>query len=1048
MINDNTFRKIFEANPCAGLLVFPNQPQYTIAAITNSFLLSSGFSKEELVGTDLSNLFNSQIINSANLLAQVIDECNKTKATQNLYAQLNLIPLKGMLQLQEKYYDLSIISIDDNHEHTVGIAIYFNDVTEKIFIENKNIGYHDSIITQQERKNNNEELLLATWELDVSKNQIICGDDLYTIYGLDKNTQKISVELIENLVHPEDRERRLEAINKAIETASNLFLKYRIIRPNGKIVSLVIIATPKKDNWGKVIRMDVLTKTIAPLEKVEAKLFETLHKLQLHNKFVETILNNLPIGIAVHLISTSEASIINDQFFEIYGWDAGDFNDVTSFFKSVYPDKVYRNEISTRILGDIQSGDVSRMHWEGIKITTKSGEERIINAKNIPLYNQDLMISTVLDVTKHFQLTEELRIANDRFNYVSKATADAVFEWNIHTNEVYWSESTRKPFGYIDEHRITNRVQWLALIHPDDLRNVDAFVHHNIMNKALTNWETEYRLKRFDGSYANAKAYAYAIRDAEGNILKTVGVVRDLSRRKAEEGRLRLLESVITNTTDVVLITEGEIKDDDGLKIIFVNEAFTALTGYTQEEVMGKTSRILQGPNSDWNEKKRLKESLKRKEPCEITTINYKKNREEYWVNIQINPVFNKEGILTNWVAIERNVTKQKEEEKRLKLLETVMNNMGESVVMTEADPIDLPGPRIIYANPAFYKLTGYTPQEVLGNTPRVLQGPLSNRKSLNELKQALMLGLPHKLSTVNYKKNHEPIWINASINPVFNEKGSLVNWVGVQRNVTEEKKAELKMATLHEDLIKQANKLEESNKELEHFAYIASHDLQEPLRMVASFLGLLEKKYDGVLDEKGKQYLNFAIDGAKRMRQMVMDLLEYSRVGRIEASVEKIDLNTLVRDIVKYHNEKQDKDKRPIINVGNLPVVMGLRTPFMQVFQNLISNGIKYKQKDVASIVNINVTDEDDYWHFTVQDNGMGIKEEYYDKIFIIFQRLHTTEKIKGTGLGLAITKKIIESLGGKIWVESVVGEGSTFNFTISKKHTNGTIKHTISGG
>jgi light-regulated signal transduction histidine kinase (bacteriophytochrome) len=316
----------------------------------------------------------------------------------------------------------------------------------------------------------------------------------------------------------------------------------------------------------------------------------------------------------------------------------------------------------------------------------------------------------------------------------------------------------------------------------------------------------------------------------------------------------------------------------------------------------------------------------------------------------------------------------------------------------------------------------------------------LSNRKALIALKEALKMGEPHKVSTVNYKKNHEPIWINASINPVFNEKGMVVNWVGVQRNVTEDKKAEMKMATLHEDLIKQANKLEASNKELEHFAYIASHDLQEPLRMVTSFLGLLEKKYDGVLDVKGKQYLNFAIDGAKRMRQMVMDLLDYSRVGRLAANTEEVDLNTLVRDIIRYYNEKQEKDKKPTINVGKLPIIRGLKTPLMQVFQNLISNGIKYRRENVGSVININVKEQDDYWHFTVQDNGMGIKEEYFDKIFIIFQRLHTTEKVKGTGLGLAITKKIIETMGGKIWVESVVGEGSTFNFTISKIQTNGT--------
>ena len=227
--------------------------------------------------------------------------------------------------------------------------------------------------------------------------------------------------------------------------------------------------------------------------------------------------------------------------------------------------------------------------------------------------------------------------------------------------------------------------------------------------------------------------------------------------------------------------------------------------------------------------------------------------------------------------------------------------------------------------------------------------------------------------------------------------------------------------------------KLQTSNSELEQFAYVASHDLQEPLRMITSFLTQLEKKYNNQLDDKAKQYINFALEGSARMRNIILDLLEFSRVGTHEEEKELLDTNEIVEE-TKMLLRKLIEEKNATITYKELPTILAYRSPMVQVFQNLISNSLKYAKTDEAPIIEISAKDLKHEWQFTIKDNGIGISKAYYDKIFVIFQRLHNQKEYSGTGMGLAIVKKIVESFGGKIWLESEEGKGSTFYFTLPK--------------
>lgn len=237
-----------------------------------------------------------------------------------------------------------------------------------------------------------------------------------------------------------------------------------------------------------------------------------------------------------------------------------------------------------------------------------------------------------------------------------------------------------------------------------------------------------------------------------------------------------------------------------------------------------------------------------------------------------------------------------------------------------------------------------------------------------------------------------------------------------------------------NKQLDKQAQALKRSNEELEQFAFIASHDLQEPLRMVSSFLTRLESRYGDKLDDKGKSYLHYAVDGARRMRQLLLDLLDYSRIGKRATRPEKIQLNELVDEVCRYY-QQTIQESGAQIETAPLPEIVHYRSLLLQVFSNLISNALKFHQPGHPPRIRISAAARDRGWEISVEDRGIGIDPAYQQKVFELFRRLHTASEYPGTGIGLSIVRKIIDHIGEKIWLRSGPGEGSVFTFTVSDK-------------
>ncbi len=259
-------------------------------------------------------------------------------------------------------------------------------------------------------------------------------------------------------------------------------------------------------------------------------------------------------------------------------------------------------------------------------------------------------------------------------------------------------------------------------------------------------------------------------------------------------------------------------------------------------------------------------------------------------------------------------------------------------------------------------------------------------------------------------------LWLSCEIEAVKELRNALINIILRKAN----------------EIAKLAEELKRSNAELQQFAYVASHDLQEPLNQVISYVQLLEMRYQDQLDDKAKDFINFAVEGVTQMQQLIDDLLAYSRLGSRAKEFAPTDLNRVLQRVFANLQLKIE-DSQAVINYPLLPMVYGDDTQLMQLWQNLITNALKFRSSQPPEI-NIRVEEQDKFWLFSIQDNGIGMEQKFSERIFVIFQRLHTKDEYPGTGIGLTICKRIVERHGGKIWVESELNQGSTFYFTIAK--------------
>jgi PAS domain S-box-containing protein len=325
-------------------------------------------------------------------------------------------------------------------------------------------------------------------------------------------------------------------------------------------------------------------------------------------------------------------------------------------------------------------------------------------------------------------------------------------------------------------------------------------------------------------------------------------------------------------------------------------------------------------------------------------------------------------------------------------------------------------------------RINGYRAEEIIGQHFSKFHTPeaAANDKPSQELKIAAEQGRFEEEGW-RVRKDRSLFWASVVITPLHDKAGQLRGFGKVTRDITERKKSE-------EQLVKTVAELKRSNEELQQFAYVASHDLQEPLRMVASYTQLLAKRYKGRLDSEADEFIAYAVDGSNRMQGLIQDLLVYSRAGAAGKALHEISSENALKEALTTLGATIG-ESGAVVTHDVLPAITTDDTQLAQLFQNLVGNAIKYRSAEIPRVHISATKNGGKEWIFSVRDNGLGIDPQYFERIFVLFQRLHGRKEFKGTGIGLAICKKILERLGGRIWVESQPQKGSTFYFTLPER-------------
>ena len=492
------------------------------------------------------------------------------------------------------------------------------------------------------------------------------------------------------------------------------------------------------------------------------------------------------------------------------------------------------------------------------------------------------------------QTNEEIKESNEKYDIVAKATSDTIWDWKIQEDSISWNKGIESVFGYKQEDVGITSKWWFDKIHPEDSIRMSIKLYSFIEQKT-EKWQDQYRFKCVDGTYKYVLDRGFLLKDEKGRAIRMIGAIQDITKQKEEEQRLKLLETVITQSKDSILITEANSASHRIPKIVYVNPAFSEMSGYQSNEIIGKSPNIFKGPKSDSDELKKLLRAIKNEEECLIETISYTKQKEEYWVRFSMIPIFNNEGIISHWISI--------------------------------------------------------------------------------------------------------------------------------QTDITDEKKLE----TEKEHLIRE---LTQNNKDLKQFSYITSHNLRAPLSNLIGLLNLIE---DIPVDNPELQEIIAGFTKSTHLlNETINDLVKVIIIkDNPSMQKEEVSLKEVFENVFSQLSFQIELHK-PIIKLkfDKVPLLNTNKAYIESILLNLLTNSIKYKSENRKLKISIMAEQIDHQAILTFKDNGIGIDlERNRDKVFGLYQRFHNYPDSKG--LGLYLVKSQVETMGGTISIDSEVNKGTTFTIT-----------------
>ena len=576
----------------------------------------------------------------------------------------------------------------------------------------------------------------------------------------------------------------------------------------------------------------------------------------------------------------------------------------------------------------------------------------------------------------------------------------------------------------------------LSVFHtPEQMKRVEAA---NAQIRSTGTFCGEVWHVRKDGTTFPSEMRNSLIKDDNGVPFGLLGTMRDISEQRAAQEELRrhrehLEELVEARTAELKLVLSSMpnllfvIGPDDRYLATYAKPDNPILLAPPETFVGQPYWQVLPAPVA-----KQTRAALdKARSTGELQTIEYsiELHGVMQWFEGTISPLEGTDNVLASAI----NITERKRAELALKENESQLSGMFEA--MAEAVMVLATSGEIVRANPAAERILGMTRDAIRSNRYRdqgwkvlrpdgspmpLEERPIAVAMATREAVRDCLVGLD--------RTDGSRVWLNLSAVPLLGGSGEFAGVLVSAADVSRLHQAETELAL-------QAEELARSNAELEQFAYVASHDLQEPLRMVSSFLQLLKQNYGGKLGEDGEDFINYAVDGALRMQQMISDLLEFSRVGRQGDPLSETELDAVMEEaLTNLGGAVEDAGAK--VTQDQLPIVVGDACQLVQLFQNLLGNAVKFRGER-PSRVHVGAEGGEGEWVFRVQDNGIGIPPADAERIFRTFERLHTRDEFPGTGIGLAVCKKIVERHGGRIWAESKPEEGTTIYFTLPSERT-----------
>ncbi len=621
----------------------------------------------------------------------------------------------------------------------------------------------------------------------------------------------------------------------------------------------------------------------------------------------------------------------------------------------------------------------------------------------------------VIDITALRRSEQALRESEQKYKEVADRLAEGVFETDAGGRVSYANQKVMSSLGLTADDLLSG-IHVFDVIVPEDLPLARERLAR-VLNREDVG-ASEYCLRRRDGSTFPALVHSLAI-VRDGRVAGVRGILIDITDRKRVETALQESERRYRELSE--LLDAGVFETDLTGTLTYTNPKGLAMFGLTEEDFRsglpvfnlvlpddlsaanGNFARVLNGED--------------------IGPIEYTGRRKDgtLFPILTYSSAIVRDGVSTGIRGIAVDISELKKAEQALRDSEqrysTLLKSLNEGIWVLDKDDVTT------YVNPRMAEMLGYTEEEMLGKPVYAFTDD-EWRKYTAEMMERRKHGVTEQIEGGMVRKDGGRVHALLAASPILDEAGRYIGSIAGVQDITERKIAE-------EKLIQTLAELDRSNKELEQFAYVTSHDLREPLRMMTSFSQLLEKHYKGRLDSDADEYIHFIVNGATRMQRLIDDILIYSRVGTRGQAFQPVNLEDTLKEALLDLKGATEETGASITH-GPLPTVQADPTQMKQVLQNLVGNAVKFHRDEETPAVHISATREGREWVVSVRDNGIGMDPELFDRLFILFQRLHPPDRYPGTGVGLAVTKKIVQRHGGRIWVESKPGRGSIFRFSL----------------